>query len=109
MSTLELNTYDLQRETAKIMGWDYHHQNGQLIISKKGEPSAMRHLWNPHSDIKDALEIVKKFTMKMFYNGVDWEVYTDFTSAGMIKVKHPDLCIAICLALIEHREVGLVR
>ena len=109
MSTLELNTYDLQRETAKIMGWEYYHQNGRLVVNKKGEPSAMRTFWEPHNNLLDALAIVKRFTLKMFYNGVDWEVYTDFTSVGTIKVKHPELCIAICLALLEHREAGLVR
>ena len=111
MSTFELvplkpNIYDLQRETAKIMGWQYKHVFGKFVVNKPGEPMTMVHEWNPCKELTDALEIVKKFTMKMHFNGEQWVVYTDYTTHGLIEAKDAELPMAICLAILEHQAAG---
>lgn len=103
MSTLTLNTYDLDRETAVIMGYKYTHKMGRLIINKPGEPSSMVHIWNPTGDLADALSILKRFQLKFYWTGIAWRVYSDDTFAGYVSAEHQELPIAICQSIIEHK------
>ena len=104
MTTININTHELNRETSLMMGYKYKYVLGSLVVQKPCEPSAMNHIWNPCGDILTALEIVKKFTLHMHFNGVEWVVYTNFTSAGHVEARHAELGIAICLSLIEHKH-----
>jgi len=106
MTTLTFNTYELDRETALLMGYKYNHQMGRLVINKPGEPSNMMHLWNPTKNINDALSILQRFQMKFYWTGVDWCVYSDDTFGGYIDARHVELPIAICQSLIEHKMKG---
>ena len=100
------NTYDIQRETCRLMGWQYRYVLGKFCIYKPAEPSTMVHEWEPHKNLADALLIAQKFGIRMYWNGEKWVAYTDYTMHGLIQYEDESLPMAICCSLLEHQAMG---